>query len=61
MFNFSKIAGLLDKLQNQLAVDVWGSDKKLIPQLKEHILTELYKILPQKMVKAVYIIGSITG
>jgi len=61
MLNFSKIASLLDKPQNQLAVDVWDTNKKLIPQLKEQILSELYKILPKEIVKAAYLIGSITG
>lgn len=61
MFDFSKIAGLLDTPQKQLAVDVWTSKKKMIPQLKEHILAELYKILPKEQIKALYVIGSITG
>jgi len=58
---FFKNAGLLDTPQKQLAVDVWDSKKKLIPQLKDHIISELYKILPKDQVKALYLIGSITG
>ena len=56
-----KIAGILDKPQNQMAVDVWTSEAKMIPQLKEQILQKLYSFVPPEIVKEVFIIGSITG
>tara|TARA_Y100000004_G_scaffold190521_1_gene247773 strand:- start:241 stop:1050 length:810 start_codon:yes stop_codon:yes gene_type:complete len=56
-----KIAGILDKPRDTMAVDVWTSDKKIVPQVKEQLLKKLYSFVPKNVVKEVFIIGSITG
>jgi len=61
-----KNAGILDKPQDVLSPDIWLSaeDKTLPylrPEIREQVLTNLYKFVPEASVKEVVILGSITG
>ena len=49
-----KIAGILDKPRDTMAVDVWTSDKKIVPQVKEQLLKKLYSFVPKNVVKEVF-------
>jgi predicted nucleotidyltransferase len=57
-----KVAGILDAPRKSLAMDVFQLDGKLIPQLREQILTRSRQAIPAHLtIKEIFIIGSITG
>ena len=57
-----KAAGILDTPRKTLATDVFQLDGKLIPQIREQILSRARQAIPSHLaIKEVFIIGSITG
>lgn len=57
-----KQGGILDIVQDTLATDVWDTDKKIYPHIKQQILDTIYKMIPNKdELHSAYIIGSITS
>lgn len=57
-----KAAGILDTPRKSLAIDVWQSDGKLIPQIREQILSKSRQAIPAHLaIKEIFVIGSITG
>jgi len=57
----TKLAGVLDPVQKNLAVDVWDEKQKLRPELKDQIMRHIANIIPRQDIMGVYILGSITG
>ena len=56
-----KQAGILDVPQDTLASDIWTTEGKLYPHIRDQILNRLYAFVPKKVVRSVVILGSITG
>jgi predicted nucleotidyltransferase len=56
-----KKAGILDKIRNQLATDVWNERMVLRPELRKNIIETIEKVTPLSNVEGAWIIGSITG
>lgn len=60
MINIQKLAGILSAPKDHLAPDVFNSANKLLPNVKQEILS-LLKLQKVENIKAIFILGSITG
>lgn len=56
-----KQAGILDQPKDTLDFSVWTPGRKLRPDIRRIMIDRIYGLLDPGMVKAMYIIGSITG
>lgn len=58
----TKQAGVIERLQDELAPDVFSNDKRLFPDIRRQILKTVKEIEPDtEKVKGVYLLGSLTG
>lgn len=52
---------ILDSPQKNLNPAIWNGDKKLYPLVKKEIMDKLTNLIPEKLIKQVWFIGSNTG
>ena len=53
--------GILTKPKPMLSPALFDASGFMIPEIKEHLLNELYAFIPEEKVRAVYLGGSMAG
>ena len=53
--------GILTKPKKVLPTALFDATGFMIPEIKEHLLNELYAFIPEEKVRAVYLGGSMAG
>ena len=53
--------GILTKPKPMLSPALFAASGFMIPEIKEHLLNELYAFIPEEKVRAVYLGGSMAG